>query len=346
MKIDNLTGLRAFAALWVVLLHVRYGDAALAFGPLAYTIHKGATGVTVFFALSGFIMAHVHQTDFASRVGMGQYMRFMWLRLARIYPVHLLLLLVYSLGWWGRSDFDNQTSFALNLTLLQSWGLFGVHGLNWNQPSWSISSEWFCYLLFPFLAFVIGQFKRPWIAATFVAAAALAVYPWFAGLSLSLAFMASPIQTFLVFLIGYGLRLLADQIGGGIHIWNAVLYAAIGWLVVCLATESLMYFNVVAISGLLCISLYKGGPNVIFANRVSVYLGEISYPLYMSHIMTFQYVRMRAGSPMLPLWMELGAVIVVAALLHHLVETPARKLMRKVVPYRRAHGSTWQGTQT
>lgn len=346
MKIDNLTGLRAFAALWVVMLHVRYGDAALAFGPLAYTIKMGATGVTIFFALSGFIMAHVHQTDFDSRIGFGQYARFMWLRLARIYPVHLLLLLVYSLGWWGWSNFDNRTSFALNLGLLQSWGLFGINGVNWNQPSWSISSEWFCYLLFPLLAFGIGKFKRPGLAAGALGAAALGTYPWFAGLDLSLAFMASPVQTFLVFLVGYGLRLLADQIGGGNRIWTAVLYAAIGWLVACLTTKSLTPFNTVAMSGLLCISLYKAGPSAIFANAVSVYVGEISYSLYMSHIMTFQYLRMRAGSPMLPLWVELSAVILVAVILHHLVETPIRNVMRKVIPYRSAHSAALQGSST
>lgn len=346
MKIDNLTGLRAFAALWVVMLHVRYGDAALAFGPLAYTIQKGATGVTVFFALSGFIMAHVHQTDFEPRIGIGQYARFMWLRLARIYPVHLLLLLVYSLGWWGWSDFDNRTSFALNLGLLQSWGLLGIQGLNWNQPSWSISSEWFCYLLFPLLAFGIGQFKKPWLAAGILGATALAIYPWFASLNLSLAFMASPVQTFLVFLVGYGLRLLADRLGWGMRTWNVILYATIVWLVLCLATKSLMYFNAAAISGLLCISLYKAGPHAVFANRVSIYLGEISYPLYMSHIMTFQYLRMRAGSAMLPLWVELSAVILVAVILHHLVETPIRNVMRKVVPYRSSHRPALQGNRT
>ncbi len=56
-QIDNLTGLRAFAALSVVLLHLRYEEAADPYGRLAFIFRNQGLGVDVFFVLSGFILA-------------------------------------------------------------------------------------------------------------------------------------------------------------------------------------------------------------------------------------------------------------------------------------------------
>ena len=83
------------------------------------------------------------------------------MRWARIYPVHFFTLLVVlgmvavcRIKGWGLTDAGyGAWDFVLNLFLVQTW-VPNFH-LNWNYPSWSISSEWVAYLCFPFFCTVI-----------------------------------------------------------------------------------------------------------------------------------------------------------------------------------------------
>ncbi|MCP5228901.1 acyltransferase [Accumulibacter sp.] len=334
MKIDNLTGLRAFAALWVVLLHLRYGDLALEYGPLASIFQSGASGVTIFFALSGFILAHVHDSDFDKHLEARWVFHFLWLRLARIYPVHLFLLLCYAVGLWGFSEYDNATSFAMNITLIHAWGFFDIDGINWNQPSWSISAEWFCYLMFPLLAFVTGQGRRQVSVATVLIVIGVVIYPWLFHQNLGFSYMAQPVSAFLVFIVGYGLRILAPRLGGTQLTWALILYGALGYLGWCIFAHTLTPDRTPILSGIISLALFKVPPQFLFANRVSVYIGEISYSLYMSHIMVFTILRVIFRGPPLPLVIELMVVIACAALLHHTIEAPARNRMRRALTSR------------
>ncbi len=93
--IKPLTSLRFFAAIMVVILHVKDE-----FGP-AFDLNRvsplfdgGGIGVDFFFLLSAFILSHVHRTDFLDSPW-PQYKRFLLLRLARIYPLHLTVLLLW-----------------------------------------------------------------------------------------------------------------------------------------------------------------------------------------------------------------------------------------------------------
>ncbi len=118
-------------------------------------------GVDGFFILSGLLLAKLHQEFSRSIAGL---VRFWGKRLARIYPVHLAtLVILIGLVIGGRivglhandSGRFSFLSLLQNLTLLQGWG-FGPQW-TWNYPSWSISSEWAGYLLFPVIMFAFGQ---------------------------------------------------------------------------------------------------------------------------------------------------------------------------------------------
>ena len=159
--LDALTGLRALASAWVVLYHFRDDIKLLAptSEPLWPLLDSGYAGVDVFFVLSGFIISYTYlsrlSTPNARESG-----RFLWLRLARLYPVHLFTLLIFAViiapgGVRDASLADiwaNLTSgdFFRQLFLVHAWGTDGNHA--WNYPAWSISSEWFAYLLFPLAA--------------------------------------------------------------------------------------------------------------------------------------------------------------------------------------------------
>jgi len=176
LNLKSLTSLRFFAAMWVVAYHF-WPNLGLA---MPAVIAKGYLGVELFFVLSGFILCHVYLENFGQ--GRFNYREFLWARLARIYPVHLavllgLMLLIATAAMMGVSAGDKLLiwpSLPAQLTLTQAWGLSPLGG--WNHPSWSISAEWFAYLSFPAFAVVAWRLiSRPRLALVFALALVVAL---------------------------------------------------------------------------------------------------------------------------------------------------------------------------
>lgn len=162
-QLPSLTALRGLAALWVVLYHFSVQclprlDAV----PHSYLIHKGYLAVDFFFMLSGFVMTHVYHRAFAESVARN-YRSFLIARVARIYPLHLLVLLLFvatvlaaqfSTGGLPHSLRDapwqgpySVGAFVANVLMLQG---LNAGEWSWNYPAWSISVEFMAYLIFPF----------------------------------------------------------------------------------------------------------------------------------------------------------------------------------------------------
>ncbi|MDN3274168.1 acyltransferase [Frankia sp. RB7] len=137
---------RFVAALGVFVFHLKNIDEGIS------PVWNGSYGlfVDMFFILSGFVISYSYPTG---SIGIRGYFRFLVRRIARIYPLHLLTLLAFAaLAWIGIPGPTTHTSvldFIHNTLLVQAWG-FTDH-LSFNSPSWSISAELFCYLLFPLL---------------------------------------------------------------------------------------------------------------------------------------------------------------------------------------------------
>ena len=163
--IRQLTGIRFVAAFWVLLYHLqdpldRIG--VMDIPVLSEVIRVGRLGVDLFFALSGFIITHTYLTRMGSRIKLGSAANFWWLRLARIYPVHFVMLNVAGLAviaqaWVTGVDKDrpwlNAWDYVRNLLLIQEWGPHPDRG--WNVVAWSLSMEWLAYLLFPLLVLLL-----------------------------------------------------------------------------------------------------------------------------------------------------------------------------------------------
>ena len=156
-RLHALTTLRFFAALHVVLFHMRVVG-ILPGGPWWYQNFAsiGFVGVNFFFVLSGFILVYTYEGP-ALNVR-----NFWWARFARIYPAYALSLIVAApffffavrrldLPFFAWSKAHLFAACALTLTLLQSW--VPQAALTWNSVCWSLSVEAFFYFLFPFLLF-------------------------------------------------------------------------------------------------------------------------------------------------------------------------------------------------
>ncbi|MDA3021063.1 MAG: acyltransferase [Actinomycetota bacterium] len=175
--IRQLTGIRFIAAAWVLLYHLQ-GPlntlGLLAIPILPDVMRVGRLGVDLFFALSGFILTHTYLTRLGPRLSGRKTIDFWWLRLARVYPVHLVMLVIAGVAVFAQAkisgteldrDWLNPLDFGKNLLLVQEWGPSPQRG--WNFVAWTLSMEWLAYLLFPLLILLIWVFYRR-VSTTFL----------------------------------------------------------------------------------------------------------------------------------------------------------------------------------
>src|SRR5262249_54321506 len=134
--------------------------------------------VDFFFVLSGFVIAANYQQRLLDGFGMG---RFLLLRLGRLYPLHFAMLALFvglellkllrrelvpaelwSLNPVAPLSTPEQAppTIVANLLLVQSLHLFDFS--TWNVPSWSISTEFYTYVVFA--ACLIALRRHAWVA--------------------------------------------------------------------------------------------------------------------------------------------------------------------------------------
>ena len=337
-----LTTLRFLAALWVVL-YTAWPHLDVSFVPVAVT--KGYLGVETFFVLSGFILSHVYLE--AAGEQRFSYGGFLWARLARVYPLHLVTLFgMIGLGVAATvaglsidASLTDWRALPAHLTMTHAWGL--APSSAFNHPSWSISAEWFAYLSFPAYAFVAWRLKdRPVVATILAAVVALGIYAAFqplAGFSLTEAtFRWGALRNVPCFLLGCALYLIYRRAPIP-HAGLVALFSGAG--VIISASLGLWDPITVLFAGGLILALgslanEKAG---VLASPFGVYLGEISYSIYMVCapvllVMTNVAARLTGADDKrfhIIVWLGVVAAIPVAAMLtYHLVERPARTALR------------------
>lgn len=175
VALPALTSLRFFAAMLVVVGHFAYYSLLPSLPVLNTIAAENRLGVSLFFVLSGFVLAYNYLDWFADdlrRTG-----RFLWYRVARIVPLYWLahlLMTPVSLATLSRLDADIGrpdtpgllVSWFLNLVMVQSLEPLPGLTLVWNDPAWSLSVEMVFYLLLPFFLRNVVQpiGARGWLA--------------------------------------------------------------------------------------------------------------------------------------------------------------------------------------
>lgn len=152
--LQALTGLRCFAALNIVFFH--FSDPKW-FGWFAPIVNAGYASVSYFILLSGFVLGYNYNER--GRAGVLDKARFYTARFTRLYPIYLLSLLlswkIVPLEWGSHTHAMFWTGMVFTPLLLQGWVPEIATFLN--TPAWTMSAEWFFYLLFPFMA----TWKKP-----------------------------------------------------------------------------------------------------------------------------------------------------------------------------------------
>lgn len=342
--IPALTALRAIGALWVVCYHF---DNELRFFRAAW-IQAGYLGVDLFFVLSGFVIAYSHADDFVN--GSTGWRPFLADRLARIYPMHLFsLLILLAMYYTARSagislvptEYTGR-DFVLNLLLIQAWGL--TDHLSWNYPSWSISTEWFIYLCFPIVAGVLAKVRsygQAWAAWLALFATVTLVAAVRNGGSLDLLYGWSLLRGGCEFLMGAFLFVIYRFDPSASPKWSrlAALAALAGFIWFPLRGDDFIYpviFSILVFAAARADGLMRR----VLSSDPIVYIGKISYSIYMTHILLrkliVRWVHLQIPpETSLPIRLAVfglcvALAIAVAALCYHAVENPARIALRRL----------------
>lgn len=359
--IRSLTALRFFAAIMVVLFHFASRSEPESVLRGAF-FRNGYLGVDLFFVLSGFILAHVYLGLIeAGKFRLGE---FLINRLARLYPLHavmLLLTLSWGLAMWTAQlapiesygpqiGLDPATGggqaahFASHLLLVHAWG--GDGRLYFNGPSWSISAEWFAYLAFPAIAAgCLAMRARPWT-----------------GLGLGLALLgAAEIASLVLFgtsltqrTFDFGIMRIAPEFVLGclgylllrhVHLPATVsrlglpsVILAVGLGLSGLTSTIVLPVLFTALIVLLADAERSGHLGWQGAPAPLLYLGEISYSIYLTHLfvgrIVFQIMGRILGHdphalPSAVIGLGVLVVLAAAAVSYHLIEQPARLWIRR-----------------
>ncbi|MDJ0388888.1 acyltransferase [Roseomonas sp. E05] len=339
-NIPALTGARGPAALAVMAYHTAMDPSVAqpqAWLGLDTVFARGSLGVDFFFLLSGFIIHHAHRTSFAEGLSAGSWLRFVWYRFARIWPLHLVTLLgalglyVIAVQVFRRVPAEpgayEPLAVVHNLLMTQTWFGYGSP----NVPAWSISAEWGAYLAFPALCFTL--LRMP--AAAWLVLCGVALLPY-ALLDITLNPM---LRIACGFFLGMCLREAEELWQPSRHLgrWAGMLLLAAALAGCWILPEGATLPFVIAFAAII-IALSGGADRLghIAAHPVPVLLGEISFAIYMCHAVVWSAVKNLAritlpasaiGSPPLAL---AGMVLSVgvAYLLYRGIEIPARNALR------------------
>lgn len=359
-----LTALRFFAAAYVVAFHYTpYYFPGLEDGGI---VGLGYSGVTFFFLLSGFILAYNYRdADLSGKPARSLFYR---ARFARVYPVFLLALLIHVpwfLAWVMKQPMPLKALMASGAVLAP----LGIHAwvpgaaCSLDCPSWSVSVEFFFYALFPILLpLVLRNPKRIALAtlAFWVAAAALATSVWQAssgGVSL-IAPEPGGIRPVLIaeFVKYFPLLHLPEFIAGLLLYvyWQharlpgpLLLAAALGFGALIVAgngyiPDPILHNGITMLAWapliLACAALRRGP----LCSRPLVFLGKISFALYLLHIPVFAILNTAdkvvlhgwlAAHPWVGIGLASLTSLAAATLVHLFVEEPARRrLLRGASP--------------
>ncbi len=291
-RIHELDGLRGLLALMVVMFHLVAPFPALrvVLEAHANVIMQAWYAVDVFFLMSGFVMMHVYGRTFLAQPGWTTFWKFMRARVARLYPVHvaamvalLLIMLPFIFrsselyAWSGRYSAG---AFLGSLLMLHSpW----IDYRSWNYPAWSISAEWHAYLAFPLMVPLLARLRTK---AAAVAAGMCVLVPFLLYLQ-DVQPDQYPTNGWLVLL-----RVLPLFFCGMcLYVLNPVRWLAGNAAAALLAAASivLLCFDATApwavlLAPALVLSTLGGNwLQALMRRPALLFLGKISYSMYMTH---------------------------------------------------------------
>lgn len=288
--IEALDSLRAVCAICVILFHF---ETISILTNLPFFRHSWML-VDFFFVLSGFVITAAYADNLRNGFPAIHYIV---LRLARVWPLHIVLLagfVALELSKLAMHGPISQTLFApprevgsllMNIALLQVFGIYDH--LTWNVPSWSIAAEFWVYIIAAGI-FIHARRATVLVLAILALCCLLLMVGW-GRPYLNLAHDSSVVRCLYGFCLG-SLTFSALR-GHGVDASNRATWTAaeVGFVVVAIAAVSLAQgpatFAVPPLfaAGVFIFAHQGGLVSKALNWRFPVWLGSISYSIYMTH---------------------------------------------------------------
>jgi peptidoglycan/LPS O-acetylase OafA/YrhL len=348
-----LTGLRFFLALWVIVNHLIgkghvYEPIALWLpGPLQAVLRGGYQAVPTFFVLSGFVLARNYASTRWTSANVWKYLVG---RLARVYPVYLLSLLIVLPFIVKAKDQPKGWLVVMHLTLMQGWWA-GRYTAGWNTPAWSLSCEIFFYLIFP--PAITLMKNRGWVST--IAAALLACVMTQMLWALGVSDQLKPIIHLSDFLMGLAVGSAFDLVTGHGFVEQGPAPAgkwlyAIGFLGSAAVLGYAQFLpkwispNTLLrpMNALLLLGLGLGGGWIarLLSTRPIVYLGKASYGMYILHIPILWWA---VSWPTFAVrYLYVAFVVALSCIVYALFEEPANRRIRSMARSSKAPGLVYR----
>lgn len=337
--IPSLTAIRGVAAVAVVVHHqtlfFRFNEWTHPF-TLISTLFMGYTGVDLFFVLSGFILTKIYLT--LQPRGWG---RFFLRRLLRLYPLHLSILAFMALGSLCSIGLAPHKldwhMLAWSASLLGPF--VGLGPKLWNNVSWSISVELVCYIGFP-VGVMLLRGAPNWLLG--LALAGIAALTWYVHLihPESWVGLGALQRGGSDFALGAVTGLLATRVTPSKSLaWGLELLGA-GLILWGMLSMQPPFIPLGAATLIFALNAQKGPLNALLTFRPLVYLGDISFSLYLLQFVVFfglfaYWPLAHYPQQLYPAWApafilhELGyfaVLILLSSLTYRWIEQPCRAL--------------------
>jgi peptidoglycan/LPS O-acetylase OafA/YrhL len=277
--------------------------------------------VDFFFVLSGFVIAANYQKRLLDGFGVG---RFLFLRLGRLYPLHFAMLALFvgcellravgkmlilgpaaiNPGALFSTPQQAPDTILANLLLIQSLHLYDF--LTWNVPSWSISTEFYTYVVFAVC--LIGLRKHAWVGLLFAMIGGPVLIAMLSERNMNVHYDWGIIRCIYGFSAGVLSWKIYEKWNEKLKKWlsgTIVEWGALGLVVAFVSVAGTTLLSIAApylfALVVLVFAFEAGTASALLKLRPLVFLGTISYSIYMTHVFVGERL-FNAGSVLAKLW--------------------------------------------
>ena len=354
-RVASLTGIRAVAALLVLLTHAAYTTGKYTHGYVGLMYSRTEIGVPVFFVLSGFLLFAPWVRAVALARPAPSVRRYTWHRVRRIMPAYVVTVLaafaLYHFRSAGPNPGHTWMGLLRNLTLttiytdnyLFSWLHQGL------TQMWSLAVEVSFYVALPALAYllIVVCCRRQWRPGVLIAGLlglSLISPAWLAWVHTTAGLPDGArlwLPTYLIWFLGGMLLAVLAQLGVRVYGFLCIPLALVCFFIASTPiagepttsptalTEAMVksvFYAVIATLMVAPLALGNSGWYArMLGSRPMVFLGEISYEIFLVHLVVMELVMVEVmrqpvytGSTFALFTLTLAGTIPVAWLLHRL----------------------------
>lgn len=307
-------------------------------------LQEGGIGVSFFFILSGFILAYRYQ----EKITCNQitWKSFYINRIARIYPLHVLTLLIVMVIGFIAGNYKCSLNLCLkaltNFSLCQSFIPYKSIYFSFNSPSWSISDEAFFYLSFPLLIMFIRKIftKKFNLLLILIALLFLILVNIIDDKLHHAIFYINPLIRILDFILGiyiFNIWQTTQNRSNSPIFYSTIEFISIASLGIFIAYHHAIpkvykfsfYYWPSMLFIIYSFSFQRGIISKLLSCKICLFLGNISFSFYLTHFWVIDIIKTISSiSEIHSIVLSLITSLLISTILYYIFERPMNRYTR------------------